>query len=114
MSDTAKNISLGSFLELPRAHIENAVVEGISVGSLHHDWRGFFTVMFSGYSWGQGCNPKWDSETIDRLIAVCGRRELFDCLNAPVRIGRIGHGTASMICVVAPCHVRFSRFEPGR
>lgn len=102
MSDTATNITISSFMELPNAHVENARVERISVGSNYHDGRGFFTVMFEGGSWGQGCNPKWDRETIDRLISVCGRQELFGCLNAPVRIGRIGRGTASMICIVAP------------
>lgn len=95
------NIRPYQFQKLPEARFENAVVERVTVGSMAHDGRAFLTVYFAGGAWGQGCNPAWDREAVDRLIAVCGASDLFGCKGKHVRVGRVG-GYGALIAAVAP------------
>lgn len=85
------------------SRIENARVERVNVGSAIHDGRGFFTVYFAGQSWGQGIHPKFDPETIDKIIAICDAPDLFGCIGRLVRVGYDGplRGSATLIAAVA-------------
>ena len=67
-------------------HVQNARVTDVKIGHAHHDWRGFFTIMFGSNGWGQGCCPPFTPEFIDKFIEVCGADNLFDCKGALVRV----------------------------
>ena len=78
----------------------NAKVERVAVGSSYHDGRGFFTIVFSGSSWGQGITPAFTTEMIDNIIRVCAGRDLCSLANKTLRVGRVkGRG---MIVALAP------------
>lgn len=81
---------------------QNAKIEAIKIGSPYHDSRGFFTVMFSGSSWGQGGFPTFSKEAIDLFVGTVGAMDLFGCIGRLVRVGRESNGLHAPIVAIAP------------
>ena len=67
---------------------DNAKVTHINIGTMHHDGRGFASIIFDGGGWGQGAGFNMDAATIDGLIAACGAANLFDCIGKYCQVKR--------------------------
>ena len=74
---------------------EPAKILRMDIGSVCHEHRSFFTILFGGVgpdgrdTWGMGRPIPFNIVTIDKLIEICGVNDLFACLDAHLRVGRL-------------------------
>lgn len=78
---------------------QNAKVDAIYIGSARHDGRGFFTITFTGSSWGQGFRAPFEPQWIDRFIDVCGGGDLLSCVGKLVRVHWDCNGLGPIVAV---------------